>query len=294
MIAFRVLKNISSLIISHYKPASMKSNVCCLSFCFLVLLNLTGYAQKQSFPWPEGKKMALSLTFDDARESQATKGAPLLDEYGVKGTFYLVPSTVRKQLEGWKKATANGHEMGNHSLDHRCSGNFVWSRNNALEDYSVAKMRVELLEASKQIETMLGVKPVSYAYPCGQKFVGRGRKTQSLVPLISELFVTGRGWMDEAPVDPGYCDMAQLTGVEMDGKDFEQILQLIETARKNGQWLVLGGHETNDSGNQTTRLAMLRKLCAYAKDPANGIWIATVGEVATHVNKVRKTLPEIK
>ena len=272
----------------------MKSKAPILLFSLLILLNFPAFSQKKPFPWPDGKRMALSLTFDDARESQATKGAPLLDEYGVKGTFYLVPSTVKKQLDGWKKATANGHEMGNHSLDHRCSGNFVWSRNNALEDYTIDKMRVELLEAGKQIESMLGVKAISYAYPCGQKFVGRGRKTQSMVPLISELFVTGRGWMDEAPVDPAYCDMAQLTGVEMDGKDFEQILPLIESARKAGQWLVLGGHETNDSGNQTTRLTMLRKLCEYAKDPANGIWITTVAEVSRHVNEVRKTMPALE
>ncbi len=261
---------------------------------FLGLLSHTNFAQNQPFPWPKGKKMAISLTFDDARGSQATKGAPLLDEYDVKGTFYLVPSAAKGQLEGWKKAVAKGHEMGNHSLNHACSGNFVWSREKALENYTMDKMRSELLEAGKQIETLLGVKAVSYAYPCGHTFIGRGKNTQSFVPLISELFVSGRGWLDEAPVDPAYCDMAQLTGMEMDGKDFDQILPIIEAARKSGQWLVLAGHETSDSGPQTTRLSMLRKLCAYAKDPANDIWIAPVGEIAVYVNEARKTLPALK
>lgn len=249
----------------------------------------------QSFKWPEGKKMAISLTFDDARASQATVGAPLLDEYGVKATFYLVPDAAKKQLAAWKKAVAAGHEMGNHSLHHPCSGNFVWSREKALETYTLDKMRAELSETNRQIRELLGVTPVSYAYPCGHTFVGRGRGTQSFVPLISEMFVTGRGWLDEAPVDPSYCDFAQLTGMETDGKDFEQVLPLIEAARKSGQWLVLAGHEMADSGPQTTRLAMLRKLCAYAKDPANGMWIAPVGEVANYVKSVRDTIniPEL-
>lgn len=234
--------------------------------------------------------MAISLSFDDARGSQASRGVPLLNEYDVKATFYLVPSAAKGQLEGWKKAVASGHEMGNHSLNHSCSGNFVWSRNNALENYTMDKMRAELLEAGKQIEAMLGVKTVSYAYPCGQTFIGRGQKTESFVPLISQLFASGRGWLDEAPVDPAYCDMAQLTGMEMDGKDFEQILPIIEAARKSGQWLVLAGHETADSGAQTTRLSMLRKLCEYAKDPKNGIWIAPVGEVASYVGKARDNM----
>ena len=48
-----------------------------------------GEALKRSeFKWPEGKKMAISLTFDDARLSQADLGIPLLDKYGVKATFY--------------------------------------------------------------------------------------------------------------------------------------------------------------------------------------------------------------
>ncbi|HCR92034.1 MAG TPA: hypothetical protein DIW50_16625, partial [Prolixibacteraceae bacterium] len=36
------------------------------------------------FQWPEGKKMAVSFTFDDARFSQADNGLPLFDKYGVK------------------------------------------------------------------------------------------------------------------------------------------------------------------------------------------------------------------
>jgi len=258
-----------------------------LLFVFLFVLSQTLFAQSQTFPWPKGKRMAISLSFDDARGSQASRGVPLLDEYDVKATFYLVPSAAKGQLEGWKKAVASGHEMGNHSLNHSCSGNFVWSRKSALENYTMDKMRSELMEAGKQIEQMLGVKPESYAYPCGQTFIGRGKNTQSFVPLISEMFTSGRGWLDEAPVDPAYCDMAQLTGMETDGKDFEQILPIIESARASGQWLVLAGHETADSGPQTTRLSMLRKLCEYAKDPKNGIWIAPVGEVARYVGKAR-------
>ena len=42
--------------------------------------------------WPEGKKTALSLTFDDARLSQVDQGLPLLDAYGVKATFYVLDS----------------------------------------------------------------------------------------------------------------------------------------------------------------------------------------------------------
>ncbi len=71
----------------------------------------------------------------------------------------------------------------------------------------------------------------------------------------------------------------------MDGKDFEQVLPLLREARKNGQWVVLAGHEMAVGGVQTTSLTMLRKLIAYAQDPANKLWIAPVGTIATYIKQ---------
>ena len=193
------------------------------------------------------------------------------------------PAAVERKLQGWKQVVANGHEIGNHSLNHPCSGNFPWALADPLEDYSIKKMRDELIEANEKIQNLLGVQCKVFAYPCGQTFVGRGKKTKSYVPVIADLFLTGRGWLDESPNDPQFCDFAQLTGIESDGKDFEQILPLIESAKKHSRWLVLAGHEMNESGAQTTRLSMLKKLLEYAQDPSHGVWIAPVGTVAKYV-----------
>lgn len=270
----------------------MKSNsLFILMLLFLALVD-QGLAQTAPFPWPEGKKMALSLSFDDARASNTALGIPLLDEFGVKATFFVLPSAVQRDLEEWKKAVDSGHEIGNHSIYHPCSGNFPWARNRALEDYTLDRMQQELVEANEQIESLLGLTPKVYAYPCGQTFVGKGVHTQSLVPLIADMFIAGRGWMDEAPADPYYADLAQLTGMEMDGKSFDELLPLIESASKNGQWLVLAGHDTQDSGNQTTYLTMLRELSQYVNDPKNGVWIAPIGTIAQYVKEKREAIAD--
>jgi peptidoglycan-N-acetylglucosamine deacetylase len=235
--------------------------------------------------WPGGASMALSLSFDDGRESQVTEGLPVFARHGAKVTLYVVPSAVERKLDGWKQAAAAGHEIGSHSLTHSCSGNFLFSRQKALEDHSIARMRQELVTANRRITELLGVTPRTFAYPCGQTFVGRGRQTQSYVPLIAEMFIAGRGWLDEAANDPSYVDLAQTTGVEMDGKDFAQIRPLLDEARKTGAWLVLAGHEIGAGGRQTTRITMLDHLLSYAKDPAHGIWLATVAEAAALVVK---------
>ena len=164
------------------------------SFSFFLVAIQVSFAQSQAaFVWPDGKQVAISLTFDDARESQVEVGTTLLDQFGVKGTFYVVPSVVERKLEGWKKAVSNGHEIGNHSLNHPCSGNFPWARKKALENYSVEQIRDELIEANKEIQNLLGVQCNVFAYPCGQTFVGRGKETKSYVPVIADLFFTGRG-----------------------------------------------------------------------------------------------------
>jgi hypothetical protein len=241
----------------------------------------------ENFHWPEGKRAAISLSFDDARASQVSRGIPILDEYGVKATFFVLVEPMGKQLDGWKKAVANGHEIGNHSLVHACSGNFPFSRDKALEDYTLGQMRHELLQANDTIEDLLGVRSVSFAYPCGQKFVGRGRNFKSYVPLVAELFLAGRGWMDEWANDPTFCDMANLMGVELDGKSFEQVKSIMDRTLMDGGWLIFAGHEIGDGGRQTTLTSTLRQLCQYAQDPANGIWLDSVGNVAHYIDEQR-------
>jgi peptidoglycan/xylan/chitin deacetylase (PgdA/CDA1 family) len=257
------------------------------TFCVLLLSCISIAQAPGKFHWPEGTEAGISLSFDDGRYSQVERGTAFLDSLKTKATFYVVPSAVEERLPGWKKAVISGHEIGNHSLHHPCSGNFSWSKDHALENYTIDSMEAELKLANAQIEKMLGVKPRVFAYPCGQKFVGRGSNTKSYVPLIARMFITGRGFLEETANDPAFTDFAQITGIDMDGKEFEQILPWLETARKNGQWVVLAGHEMGESGLQTTRLTMLRKLIAYAQDPANKLWIAPVGTIATYIEKHR-------
>ncbi len=239
--------------------------------------------QRAAFVWPEGKRAALSLTFDDARVSQAQVGLPLLDRCDVKATFYVSPGPFQAHLPAWKQALANGHEIGNHSMRHPCTGNFSFARDKALEDYTLRQMERELEEANRVIASAVGVRPATFAYPCGQKFVGRGTHLRSYVPLVARMFQAGRGWMDEAANDPALCDPAQLLGIELDGRDFAAAKKLIDTAVENGSWLVFAGHEIAEGGRQTTRIDTLEAICQYAHDPNNGIWIDTVQNIVRHV-----------
>src|SRR5260370_10191347 len=78
--------------------------------------------------------------------------------------------------------------------------------------------------------------------------------------------------------------------MEMDGRDFEQVLPLLERARQTRAWLVLAGHEIGPEGPQTTRTAMLEKLLPYVREPANGFWVAPVWVVARHIRQPRGSM----
>lgn len=250
-------------------------------------------AQDSGFRWPDGKKMAVSLSFDDARRSHPTTGVEVFRRIGGKATFYVNPPAMLTHLDGWKALVADGHEIGNHTMYHPCTGNFNWTKDRALENYTLHRLRQEILEANSQIHAMLGVKPVSFAYTCGHTFVGRGIDQKSYVPLIAELFESGRGWMNEAYNDPQFTDFALLQGNNMDGADFEHdIMAMIHDAQKSGSWLLLAGHEIGENANQTVNISMLEKLVPYLDAHKDDIWFGTVAEIAKYIKMERKRVAE--
>jgi peptidoglycan/xylan/chitin deacetylase (PgdA/CDA1 family) len=240
------------------------------------------------FHWPEGKRAAVSLSFDDARLSQMDTGLALFQKEGVKVTFFAQPGGIEERLQGWKRAVADGHEIANHTTTHPCSGNYPFSRKNALEDYTLQEMAAQIDSTSEKIHELLGVEPRDFAYPCGQKFVGRGLDTRSYVPLIAERFLVGRGYLDESPNNPAFFDFARAMGTSFDDMDFAGMKKIVDEAAKNGTWVIFVGHEIGTRAFQTTDVNALEELCAYLKDPHNGIWLGTVDQIGSYVRQQRE------
>lgn len=238
---------------------------------------------KKYFNWPKGKKTAVSITFDDARLSQPEVAIPILNKYNVKATFYVSPDNMEHCLSEWEKIVTYGHEIGSHTMTHPCSGNFSFARSNALEDYTLERMEDDILSANEIIMKKLGVFPSTFAYPCGQKFVGRGLNTKSYVPLIAKHFIVGRSAFDEVHNDPSFTDLAQAAAMDIDSASFEKVRNLIERSLMDGGWLILFGHEIGIGGVQTILIDTLERLCQYTQDPANEIWIDTVANIGNYI-----------
>ena len=245
-----------------------------------------------AFPWPDGNRAAVSLTFDDACASQITTGIPVLDNHGVKATFYVNTWGVEGHEDDWKKAIARGHEIGNHSLTHPCSVNYAFSRKNALEDYTLERMEKDILDASAGIEKDLRVRPKTFAYPCGQMFVGRGANCQSYVPLVAKHFIAGRGSHSGTVNEPMRSDLARLAAIDIDAGGLPRLKELVDLAVASGGWLILFGHEITPKAQGGLSVRTLESLCRYMLKLDKGVWVDTVANIATYVLDARKKVTQ--
>lgn len=238
-------------------------------------------------PLPNGARVALSLTFDDSRDSQLDVAVPILHAYGTRATFFVLPAPVSRRQTDWQTVLRNRHEIGNHTVSHPCSANFGFSRKNALEDYSLGRLEAEIDEASVGIERLLGVRPRSFAYPCGQSFVGRGQDRTSYVPVVTRRFVAARGYGSETSNDPYRCDFSHLEAFGIDGLAPDELVALVDHAGATGRWVIVAGHDVGEGGEQTVLAYALEALCRRAADP--DVWVAPVAEVAEYLQGARRS-----
>lgn len=65
------------------------------------------------------KKEGVALTFDDGPHPEFTPMVlDVLNEYGVKATFFLVGDNIKKYPDLTRRIIKEGHRVGNHSMSH--------------------------------------------------------------------------------------------------------------------------------------------------------------------------------
>lgn len=105
----------------------------------------------------ERKEKVLSISFDAAWGGASTLGLlDILDDYGVKTTFFLVGIWVEKYPDLVREIVARGHELGNHSTTHP-----------QMSTLSDEKIREELRVTSDRIEQLTGIRPTLFRPPFG-------------------------------------------------------------------------------------------------------------------------------
>lgn len=264
-------------------------------FCTLLLIILAIASHTTAAPaaktaadvWPDGAACAVSLSYDDSVPVHHQRVAPLLEQHGLRGTFYLLVRAIDNP-DAWKQVAARGHELGNHSLFHPCrrdAGNARWlAEYYDLADYTPGRFRDELAVANLVLDLLDGGRPRTYGNNCTHLTIGRGDQEQPMDPILAPMFVAARGTITSQPVDPAKPVFTRLGHFNGDNKTFAQLRAEIEAVRARGGWIIYMFHGVGAGTHPLfVEDAEHRQLIEWLDQERASIWTAPVVDVARHL-----------
>jgi len=237
--------------------------------------------QSNSFPWPEGTKAAVCLTYDDGLDCHLDVAMPALEKYGLKGTFYATgfSSSLYTRMDEWRDWASKGYEIGNHTLFHPCDGkNFDWVLSEYdLNRYTMDQLRNELLTANTLLTAIDGKKERSFAYTCGNYTIDG----VSFIDSIRSMFPSARGAGDQlkpiSQVDTHYVPswgVSDPTG--------EELIAYVKEAEKMGTIAVFMFHSVG-GGYLNVSAEAHEQLLEYLQQKKESIWTDTFLNVVEYV-----------
>jgi peptidoglycan/xylan/chitin deacetylase (PgdA/CDA1 family) len=178
-----------------------------------------------------GRSM-VSFTFDDVPRNVMENAAPVLDEHGVKGTFYValgMSSANREFLaqEHVRALTERGHHIGCHTFTHY-----------SLRKGSAKGLYEDALAGKRALEPLVGGPSAEhFAFPYGS--VSVRAKT-----LLRDVFATMR--TSTPGINAGRVDLNYLKAEGLyrrgPGLDLDRVRRRVQSIGRRGGWLIFYTH----------------------------------------------------
>ena len=107
--------------------------------------------------YPENKAGAISFTFDDGLPSGPSIIAPLFVRYNYRASFFVIVGNIRDEQAWsiWRNLSAQGFEIGNHSLTHM----------NLKNVYDSAVLEEETIHSYEILKENIGKAPFAFVHP---------------------------------------------------------------------------------------------------------------------------------
>lgn len=264
----------------------MKAYIKYLAAAGSLLLSFAAAAQQKAY-W-NGKQCAVVLTYDDALNVHLSNVIPALDSAGLKGTFYISDyfGGLQAQIPHWRKAAANGHELGNHTVFHPCLGNlpgrsFV-SPDYDMSKYSIRRMTDEIRAMNTLLKAIDGKEKRTFAYTCGDMKI----RDTFFLDGMNDKFVAARAVRSR--MDSLDADLYSVSSYAVNGETGEQLIALVKQAGKEKKLLVFLFHGVGGEHSLNVSREAHAQLLDYLKQNKKGIWIATMVDVAEYIRKQKK------
>jgi len=249
---------------------------------------LPAISRAHSVVWPNGAHAAVSLTYDDAIQSQIQNAVPALAKHQLVATFFLTGTSpyLQSNPNVYKGLVSAGHELGSHTMNHPCDRAQPWVQPGfGLQDYDLPRMQKELADNVQQLRDLGQKEPFSFAYPCG--FTWLGENHESYVKLVAPLFVAARG-VRPAVIDPSSEDLTNLPSA-MGNSSGADLVSWVERAAAQNGWIVFTFHGVAGDYLPVTAEAH-ESLLAYLDAHKSTIWTERFGAIASYV-KTRRGAP---
>jgi peptidoglycan/xylan/chitin deacetylase (PgdA/CDA1 family) len=223
-------------------------------------------ATLQVVPW-NGHKAATSLTFDDGDPSHLDVVVPELNKRHLHGTFFLIANKIDRK-DDWRKILADGHEIGNHTLDHKHANELTPQDEEA-----------QVVGAQNVLQKEFGIAIYSFAYPFVE--ISPGLKAQ----VAKTDFLARGGYAASYEItpdqDPDWANIPSRT--TMTAFPFDTYQQWIDADVQKGGWLVWMIHGLE--GTQWGWQPITKKIFGQILDDlqSKDIWVGTFTEVGAYL-----------
>ena len=235
------------------------------------------------FAWPHGAKAAVSLSYDDAIDSQLDNAIPALDRAGFKGSFYLTLAnpSLMKRLDEWRAAAAHGHELGNHTLFHLCSATapgHTWVTPD-LDTMSATRLAAQVRLANTMLHAIDGRTERTFTVPCGDVKAAQG---VDYVELVKSEFVAIKSGGGAAVPDMDRLDPYAVPVTAPEGLSGEQLIAFVKDAAAKGTMMNFTFHGIGGDYITTSKQAH-EELLAYLAAHRDIYWTDTFINIMTYV-----------
>ena len=267
-------------------------------------------APAPAFPWPKGHRAAMFLSFDVDAESawtskdpahaerlvtmsyggyEARVGTPklleLLDELGLKATFFITGWSVEAHPAMAEAILKGGHEIGHHGFHH------------LLPDPGDPLIEDELERGFETLKRRLGVVPVGYRAPFGESCeeLRASLKRRGILYSSSwrddvrpyrQVLADGKPGVIEIPVTSSYDDWMHGLSARFSPRSIfprEHVLSMwkdeLDEVRDWGAMVTTVLHP--QVSGRPMRFRLLREFLDYAISHGD-VWITTGREIAAH------------
>lgn len=231
---------------------------------------------------PGHRRCIVSLCYDDALPCHHESVAPLLEQHGLRATFYThLQSRFLRDVDRWRGLAATGHELGNHTVFHPCQDQRWLDRTYNLRNYTPRRWRDEVELANAVLHTVDGCTRRTFGNTCHDNRVGEGESAALIEDLAPDYFIAARGEHTRRPVDFSALHWFNLGNRVIDGAPFAELETELASLEQAGGWILYTMHGVGPRDHELhIAIEEHRRLIEWLAAHADTVWVAPVRVVA--------------